>query len=1090
MSSFYGNLGGGGNGQSGGNAHNLANEYNNTLTYNIGDYCIYNNVLYKCNTSISSNEDWTSAHWTEVKVTDEIVSASGSDSSELFVIDLTFEPKHGYDYKTDPNYKGVWSGNTVYNEGDIVWIRRGTSNISDAEPWSATVTYEEDALVSYRGEYYKCINQVEGEGTSPDIDTKHWKNTSETSVDYGDYYRFLGEEQYMFSIPPVYYTEDEPPVNYIEQSSWYRGSWSNSTTYSIGDIVTFEEDIVENEGTEDEVTCHYTYTAISKVDNNFNNVIPNSINEDSEYWRTIIVEQIRTDGTSGSESGGSTWLECSSYTVQDRYIGNKTYNEVFTAISNGKIVIAREHINDGKAEDDFNNEVYKYFYCDKAYSTYEPMVDSDYERLDFISFGKISNGGIGILRSDDPIILYPDSSEEKITDSLVVNFSYNEGDIEDVTEKDEYAGVWDENTSYDTDQIVSIKTYESPSHYEYIKNWKGEWDSTVTYNENDLVRVTSDPTLLPNYQGIWNSATTYNQRDIVSVEVNNETKFYSSYSSDNIGNDPSTDEYAEYWSLYYPEYSDYIGRSSDNIGNNPTTDDETNWINIYNVDYNIESDYAIKYKGAWDTSVTYDDGDTVSYVNNDSVTQYYQYSWVDTDLRTSPDENPNWNLIGPNASTSYHKSLIDSNENNNPATDDGTNWEIYEPQLGDPYYESDCSYKDITEALNAGRYVYGMDSYLPNGVFDSYECHIYTLTECSVTGHGGENVSKHMVFSTTSEFGKTTVLKSLGHYVGWNEKLKFEVVEAGSGGSSDVIVIPITFVSEEYVEENQNYHGEWSSSETYSTGAIVSIEDEDANTLYYYLPSEDYADSEDIPGKSYKWKEYTPKPAHYHMDYHPEQIIEDAKNGKVVVARHCYNDYETQVDTFILEHARTVTGGGEGDNDLLADIEFYTFEDSVSFIKLSYVGPYGSNWESDNDDYEGVDLDIYITHIAETSYTVTYSDSIAQTFDTYEDYAVGDLVVNYINNEQVYKLFRCTTAVTGDGTEFNENDWTEVQFNDAFVLKSDIAPSYDLNKTYSSGDVVFFNNRLYKCNTTISTAESFDNSKWDHTTLIDIIRGN
>ena len=38
-------------------------EYNNTLTYNINDYCLYNNTIYKCITTIEIAEDFTSEHW-------------------------------------------------------------------------------------------------------------------------------------------------------------------------------------------------------------------------------------------------------------------------------------------------------------------------------------------------------------------------------------------------------------------------------------------------------------------------------------------------------------------------------------------------------------------------------------------------------------------------------------------------------------------------------------------------------------------------------------------------------------------------------------------------------------------------------------------------------------------------------------------------------------------------------------------------------------------------------------------------------------------------------------------------------------------
>ena len=47
----------------------LAAEYNSSTEYEIGDYCIYENHLYKCTTAIDENgESWNSEHWTATTV--------------------------------------------------------------------------------------------------------------------------------------------------------------------------------------------------------------------------------------------------------------------------------------------------------------------------------------------------------------------------------------------------------------------------------------------------------------------------------------------------------------------------------------------------------------------------------------------------------------------------------------------------------------------------------------------------------------------------------------------------------------------------------------------------------------------------------------------------------------------------------------------------------------------------------------------------------------------------------------------------------------------------------------------------------------
>lgn len=50
----------------------VSDAYDSTQTYDVGDYCIYNNALYKCTTAISTAEEFNSVHWIAVKVSDEL----------------------------------------------------------------------------------------------------------------------------------------------------------------------------------------------------------------------------------------------------------------------------------------------------------------------------------------------------------------------------------------------------------------------------------------------------------------------------------------------------------------------------------------------------------------------------------------------------------------------------------------------------------------------------------------------------------------------------------------------------------------------------------------------------------------------------------------------------------------------------------------------------------------------------------------------------------------------------------------------------------------------------------------------------------
>lgn len=53
-------------------AAEIAPKYSTSATYEVGDYVLYNNSLYRCNTAITTAESWTAAHWTAVKVVSEL----------------------------------------------------------------------------------------------------------------------------------------------------------------------------------------------------------------------------------------------------------------------------------------------------------------------------------------------------------------------------------------------------------------------------------------------------------------------------------------------------------------------------------------------------------------------------------------------------------------------------------------------------------------------------------------------------------------------------------------------------------------------------------------------------------------------------------------------------------------------------------------------------------------------------------------------------------------------------------------------------------------------------------------------------------
>lgn len=55
----------------------IATVYDDTLTYEIGDYVIFQDNLYRCKTAITVEEQWNENHWERTTVMAEIINLTG-----------------------------------------------------------------------------------------------------------------------------------------------------------------------------------------------------------------------------------------------------------------------------------------------------------------------------------------------------------------------------------------------------------------------------------------------------------------------------------------------------------------------------------------------------------------------------------------------------------------------------------------------------------------------------------------------------------------------------------------------------------------------------------------------------------------------------------------------------------------------------------------------------------------------------------------------------------------------------------------------------------------------------------------------------
>lgn len=134
-------------------------KYDSTKTYAVGDYCIENDILYKCTTAVETAEEFDSGKWEATTVVTEL-GCLGNAEPETFMRVVSAEPTvPGYIGGGDGEIVAQTSDNEVASEeyyqvkpGQTVTISAITS--STAKSWAVIGVYDETKayIVRHGGE--------------------------------------------------------------------------------------------------------------------------------------------------------------------------------------------------------------------------------------------------------------------------------------------------------------------------------------------------------------------------------------------------------------------------------------------------------------------------------------------------------------------------------------------------------------------------------------------------------------------------------------------------------------------------------------------------------------------------------------------------------------------------------------------------------------------------------------------------------------------------------------------------------------------------------------------------------------------------
>ncbi len=122
---------------------NIADEYDNTLIYAVGDLAIYEGVLYRCATAVETAEAFDSSKWTQ-KTVDELLDtkADSSDLSNYVTLDGTQTITGVKTFKSDRGTTFINDGLSGINiNGTFV---RNRDNNTGVKFWTDIIRFTED----------------------------------------------------------------------------------------------------------------------------------------------------------------------------------------------------------------------------------------------------------------------------------------------------------------------------------------------------------------------------------------------------------------------------------------------------------------------------------------------------------------------------------------------------------------------------------------------------------------------------------------------------------------------------------------------------------------------------------------------------------------------------------------------------------------------------------------------------------------------------------------------------------------------------------------------------------------------------------
>ena len=431
--------------------------YSSSEAYSPGDLVIFNSHYYINKTTISTGESFTASKWVQLDKDDNVWRGTYSATATYAVGDLVLYSSHFYLCSTAILTAEAWDSSK--------WVRLGKDTVLWRGNYSASNTYAVGEIVTYSNDYY--INKT-AIGTGETWNSAKWVNiTRDPRVWRGAYsssgtYRagdiVTNNSNYYINKTAITVGENFTASKWVRidgggsgGSSIWKGTYSSSATYAVGDLVLYAGHYYINK------------TAIGVA----------------EAWTAS--KWVQLDGGSG---GSSIWRgsysSSNTYAVGDLVSYGGNYYLCKTVISSGELFTASKWVNITRDPRVWqgaysSSSTYRvgdiveysshYYLCSQAIGTGEAFASSKWVQIDGTSGG--GGGGSSIWKGT-----YSSTSTYSVGDLVVYNSDYY------INKTSIGAG-----EAFNSSKWVNLTT--DP------RVWRGNYSSSSTYRVGDIVAYSS-----------------------------------------------------------------------------------------------------------------------------------------------------------------------------------------------------------------------------------------------------------------------------------------------------------------------------------------------------------------------------------------------------------------------------------------------------------------------------------------------------------------------------------------------------------------------------------------------------------------------